>query len=180
MPRPRPGSAAVLSCSAPAAFTPRSAAAPTCSWPCSRRWASPGSPGCGGSSSALLAALAVLRAGRGGLRRGEGAELAVVESLRLGEQRRRLLAHLAGRQRVLPQRHFVGERGIPRVKPGGAVVVRDQRLLIADDRVLVAQAEFGIDPVLAGRARDHQLGEEADRLIRLHRRLRITTLRGNR
>src|SRR5205807_5934211 len=92
------------------------------------------------------------------------------------QQRRRLLAELLVSSLLL--RLLVGERGVPPVETGSTVMMRDQRLLIIPDWILVAHAEPGIDRrglanVLASRADHHQIGQKTNRLLGLHRRRRI-------
>src|SRR5437764_5382251 len=119
------------------------------------------------NASLLLAAEGVLGAHRRRLRSGIGAEALRIEAARLLKNRRRLLAELRGQDTALLVRGLVRDRGVPAVEPRIAAVMGDQRLLVRDDRVAVAQAKLGIGCILAGRAGDHYVGHEANRLLRL-------------
>src|SRR5579863_2279515 len=87
---------------------------------------------------ALLPAFGGWRRGRG-LRHRICAETVRIQRFRLLHQRHRLLAELL--VPVLLLRRLVGKRGVPPVKPGSAMEVHHQRLLIGYDLSLVAQPE---------------------------------------
>ena len=78
----------------------------------------------------------------------------------------RLLADLCSWYNALLAGSIIGEAGLPSVEgalwvPGpGTPEMLDHRILIADDRVLVARPEFAINRVPASRADHHQIGLE--------------------
>ena len=57
--------------------------------------------------------------------------------------------------------------------------MRNHRILIGDDRVPVAQPEFGIGRILARRTRDHDIGQIPDRLLGLDCGLRVAWRRAS-
>ncbi|TMJ64769.1 MAG: MFS transporter [Alphaproteobacteria bacterium] len=83
----------------------------------------------------------------------------------------RLLAELPGRNDRLLARSLVGEAGLPgiegalRVASAGAAKMVDHRVLIAQDRILVARPKFAVDGIPASRADDHQIGLKQQRLL---------------
>src|SRR3954447_3034117 len=126
----------------------------------------------------LLAADGVLVAARRRLRGSIGAEALWIEAAGLLEHRRGLVAELLARHPAMFLRRRVGEAGIPPVEPGIAVEMRDQCLLIGHDRIAVAQAELGVGGILTDRAGDHDVGHEANRLLRLDGVWRVTIRAG--
>src|SRR5438270_5126923 len=115
----------------------------------------------------LLATDGVLRPHRRRLSRGIGAEALRIETAGLLKDRHGLIAELRAWHPAMFLRRLIGKRRIPAVEPGIAAEMRYQGLLIGNDRIAVAQAELGVSGILANRAGDHDIGHEANRLLRL-------------
>jgi hypothetical protein len=96
-----------------------------------------------------------------------------VESAGEFQQLGGLLAELPGRNHGLLAGGLVGEAGLPRIESAlcvacsGAPEMFDHRVLVAQDHILIARAEFPVDRVAARRTDDHEIGLKEQRLFRL-------------
>ena len=102
-----------------------------------------------------------------------------VESASQFQHLGRLLADLRRWDNGLFASRLIGQAGLPGIEyalrvlgPGAAEMV-DHRVLIADNRVLVARPEFAVNRISASRAGHHQIGLKQDRLLRFGIRSRV-------